>query len=283
MPVTRVTRRSAPKPSRAAPSSDDDIVVRGSVIIRQSLPKKKKRTVPQPQELIEIFSSEEDEPPPRKMPPANEVKELQQEIHKLKHKASQLATLETQLERAQKEIAELKRPGKVILDAAQLEDHLCCAICAGTMWSPYNLSNCGHTFCVKCLVEWFNTCLAQHMAANPNWHATNQPAYHLSHPRIRAHPYIAALIASQGPQPDFSCPTCRAAVTVKPIGIHIFAMFCSTLIMDHSEDFSLKAIIHVVATNAGESSPKKDPVPKRRGKGKAKVVEGPFDGFFGKD
>ncbi|KAJ6497832.1 hypothetical protein C8R45DRAFT_141539 [Mycena sanguinolenta] len=104
------------------------------------------------------------------------------------------------------------------------------------------------------------------MTALPNWRPTNQPAYHRLDPRIRAHPYIAALSAAHGPQPDFSCPTCRAVVTTRPI-----------------EDYSLKALIHLVAASAGETSPQKDPVVKRRGKGKAKAVDGPFDGFFGKE
>jgi len=105
------------------------------------------------------------------------------------------------------------------------------------------------------------------MTAHPGWHRTNEPSYHLLNPRFRAHPYIAAMIAQQGPQPDYTCPTCRATVSTKPI-----------------EDYSLKAIVQAVATSVGESSPKKDPVVvKRRGKGKAKAVDGPFDGFFGKE
>jgi hypothetical protein len=111
------------------------------------------------------------------------------------------------------------------------------------------------------------TCLAQHMTAHPGWRSNNQPAYHLLSPRMRAHPYLAAMVAQHGPQPEFSCPTCRSVLTTKPI-----------------EDYSLKSLIHTLATSAGETSPKKDPVVlKRQGKGKAKAADGPFDGFFGKD
>ncbi|KAJ7350314.1 hypothetical protein DFH08DRAFT_637714, partial [Mycena albidolilacea] len=225
--------------------------------------KRKQHVVPEPQEWIEIFSSDE-ETQPQKLPPRDQVKDLQRELRK---RSSKLATVKAELERARKEISELKQASKPfkkgLFDAAQLEDHINCEICTSTNWTPYMLT-CGHTYCMKCLVEWFHTCLVQHMAAHPTWRSTNQPAYHLLNPRMRAHPYIASLVVAQGPQPEFSCPTCRAAVTTKPI-----------------EDYSLKAVIHEVATSSGEASPKKDPVvAKRRGKGKAKAVEGPFDIFF---
>ncbi|KAJ7188533.1 hypothetical protein C8R46DRAFT_23462 [Mycena filopes] len=251
------------------PSSDDDIplVVSSGPLPRS--PAKRKNVAPDPDSVIEILSSDE-ETEPRKPSPKEQLKQAQQELRILKKKCSKLETVGEELERARKEIGELKkRSGKVSIDSAQIEDHISCEICTTTMWTPYILSGCGHAFCMKCLVEWFSTCLAQHMTAHPGWRSNaNQPLYHRLDPRIRAHPYIAQLAAQHGPQPEFSCPTCRAVVTTKPM-----------------EDYSLKAIIHAVATSAGELSPKKDAVAaKRRGKGKAKaVVEGPFDGFFGKD
>ncbi|KAJ7039193.1 hypothetical protein C8F04DRAFT_1087465 [Mycena alexandri] len=255
-------------------SSDDDIpLVASSRTAARSPAKRKNHVAPNPSELIEIFSSDE-ETAPRNPTPKDQLKQVQQELRSLKQKYSKLQTVGEELERARKEISELKdaskRSGKVVIDASQFEDHTCCEICTITMWTPYILSGCGHTFCMKCLVEWFSTCLAQHMTAHPAWRPPNgQPLYHRLDPRIRAHPYIAAMAAHQGPQPEFSCPTCRAVVTTKPM-----------------EDYSLKAIIHAVATSAGETSPKKDPVvTKRKGKGKAKavVVNGPFDAFFGKE
>ncbi|KAJ6593647.1 hypothetical protein B0H19DRAFT_29307 [Mycena capillaripes] len=243
-------------------------------LVPRSSSKRKKPAAPAP-EYIEILSSDEETQPttpPRRLPPKEDLKQLQQEIQNLKQRYSKLESVEGELERARKEIFELKhaskRSGKILLDAAQLEDHINCEICQTIMWTPYTLVSCGHSFCMTCLVEWFNTCLAQHMTAHPGWRSSNQPAYHHLNPRIRAHPYIAAMVVQQGPQPEFSCPTCRCAVATKPI-----------------EDYSLKAIIHTLATSVGETSPKKDPlVVKRRGKGKAKAVaDYPFDVFFGKD
>ncbi|KAJ7668449.1 hypothetical protein DFH06DRAFT_1181719 [Mycena polygramma] len=262
-------RTSTTRNRELVTSSDDDIpLVISSRVVPRSSPKRKKHVAPEP-ELIEIFSSDE-ETQPRKPSPKEQLKQLQLDIRNLKQRCSKLDTVEGELERARKEIGELKQTskasGKVVLDTTQLEDHINCEICTTVLWTPYILSGCGHTFCMKCLVEWFSRTLATHMTANPGWRS-NQPAYHLLNPRLRAHPYIAAMAAQQGPQPEFSCPTCRMVVTTKPI-----------------EDYSLKAFIHTVATSAGETSPKKDPlVVKRRGKGKAKAVDGPFDGFFGRD
>ncbi|KAJ6558510.1 hypothetical protein DFH09DRAFT_922415, partial [Mycena vulgaris] len=275
--ITMPARRTLTTRNRdaviASDSEDDFPLVVASRNVPRSSSKRKKHSAPEP-ELIEILSSDEEVQPRKRQattPSKDQIKQLQQEVRNLKQKCSKLEKVEGELEHSRQEIGELKlasrRSGKVVLDAAQLEDHISCEICTTTMWTPYILSGCGHTFCLKCLVEWFNTTLAQHMGAHPAWDATNQPPYHLLSARIRTHPLIAAMITAQGPQPEYTCPTCRAAVLTKPV-----------------EDYALKAIVQAVATSVGESSPKKDPVaPKRRGKGKAKAVDGPFDGFFGRE
>ncbi|KAJ7755755.1 hypothetical protein DFH07DRAFT_490157 [Mycena maculata] len=245
--------------------SDDDLpLVIASRTVSRSSSKRKKRSAPEPNELIEILSSDEEIQPRKRQATEKEQIKLQQEIRVLQQKYGKL---EDELESTRKENGELKlaskRSGKVVLDAAQLEDLTSCEICTTTLWTPYILSGCGHSYCSKCLVEWFGTCLAQHIATHQGWHPTNQPPYHLLNPRIRAHPYIAAMVAQQGPQPEYTCPTCRAPALTKPI-----------------EDYSLKALVSFIATGRGESPKKDAPVVKRRGKGKAKAVEGPFDGFF---
>ncbi|KAJ7078863.1 hypothetical protein B0H15DRAFT_526990 [Mycena belliarum] len=272
------TRRSSTTRARAlASDSDDDtpLIVSSRKVPRS--PTKRKRHSPSDIELIEILSSSDEEDQPRKRQaaasPKEQLTQLQQEIRDLKHKCARLEKVEAELEHVRKEDSELrlssKRSGKVVLDASQLEDHINCEICTTIMWTPYTLSGCGHTFCLNCLVEWFGTTLAQHMAVHPAWRPTNQPPYHLLKQGFGAHPYIAAMIAQQGPQPEYSCPTCRAPVSTRPV-----------------EDYSLKALVRILATSVGESSPKKAPVvTKRKGKGKAKAkaIEGPFDGFFGRE
>ncbi|KAJ7287406.1 hypothetical protein C8J57DRAFT_585090 [Mycena rebaudengoi] len=252
-------------------SSDDDIplIISSRKVAKRSPPKRKTPATPNP-ELIEILSSDSEESPPRKRQTtkaSEEVEQLQQANRVLQQKCLKL---EGDLGHTQKEISDLKlaskRAGKIVLDAVELEDHLSCEICTTMMWTPYILSSCGHAYCLKCLVEWFDTTLAQHMASHPAWRPTNQPPFHRMDPRIRAHPYIALIVQQLGPQPEYSCPTCRAPVHTRPV-----------------EDYSLKAIVQAVASNMGETSPVKSPALKRKGKAKAKPVAGPFDRFFGKD
>ena len=60
-------------------------------------------------------------------------------------------------------------------------------------------------------------------------------------------------------QPHYTCPTCRGDVKKKPV-----------------DDFALKAVIHLIATRNGESSPKgKEQWTTMRGEG-----TGPWAGFF---
>ncbi|KAJ7647575.1 hypothetical protein FB45DRAFT_1052034 [Roridomyces roridus] len=257
------TRRNPRTRSRIASSDDDPVIVTSMPVPPPSL-KRKKHHLPVPDsEVIEIFSSDDESQPKRKRQPAErpneQLKQLQQKLDKVQN----------ELERARNENKELKsaakRSGKAVLD--NYDDSISCEICTQIMWMPYILSGCGHAFCQKDLIEWFNTCLAKHMAAHPAWQRTNQPPFHLANARLRADPLIAHMIMQQGPQPEFTCPTCRGPVRNKPV-----------------EDFSLKGLIHAVATSAGETSPKPAPVAvKRRGKAKAKAVDGPFDAFFGKD
>ncbi|KAJ6602184.1 hypothetical protein B0H10DRAFT_2081196 [Mycena sp. CBHHK59/15] len=264
--------RLAARNRAAITISDDDDLPRvvASRTVTRSPAKSKKRRLPEPDDIIEITSSDEENQPRKRqasVPLKDQLKQLQHDNRNLMRQCSKL---EGELGHARKEIGELKlasnRLGGVGLDAAQLEDYVSCEICSTTMWTPYILSGCGHSFCLKCLVEWFGTSLQQHMATHPGWRFTNQIPLHTLHPRMRGHPYIATVIAQQGPQPEYTCPTCRAAVLTRPV-----------------EDYSLKAIVRAVATSAGEASPQKDPPAVKRRKGKAKAADGPLDGFFGRD
>ncbi|KAJ7077357.1 hypothetical protein C8R43DRAFT_899179, partial [Mycena crocata] len=135
---------------------------------------------------------------------------------------------------------------------SQARHYISCEVCMTTMWTPYILG-CGHSFCVDCLVDWFGTILCQHITAHPDWRVSNQPPYHLLSPRIRALPYVAALIEQQGPQPKYTCPKCRAAVLANPV-----------------EDYTSKAVIHAVGRGIGESQ-----------ECTKWSHREPFDGFFG--
>jgi hypothetical protein len=161
-----------------------------------------------------------------------------------------------------------------------------CDICTSRLWEPYSyaflktqlsqpfvlstscsLPECGHLFCQSCLQDWFGTTLAQFMNAHPHYdvnQAQNIP--HLQHlfetliqnPRAATNPQVAGMLANiLPPSPQYTCPTCREPVRTRPI-----------------EVFALKAIVRVVTTAAGESSPKKTVAKNWKGK------TGPWDGFF---
>jgi hypothetical protein len=79
-----------------------------------------------------------------------------------------------------------------------------------------------------------------------------------NNPYLRTH--LDALIAQHtgGPQPTYTCPTCREQVKNKPV-----------------EDFALKSVVRTVAGAMGENSPTKK-VNGRVGNGRP----GPWDRFF---
>ncbi|CAK5281344.1 unnamed protein product [Mycena citricolor] len=252
--------------SGATRSSQDDVPVIISSTPPPAVPAKKpRRPATVRDEVIEISSDEEDTRP-RKIGRNNpdQRSQLQQEICALKSKCAKLERVQSELEDARKEIAQLKRPGKIILDAINLDDHICCEICSTTMWKPYILNGCGHTFCLDCLVEWLSTCLAQHMNTHPHERpgVPNLPPAFVYDPR---NPVVAAMVAQhhQTSQPQYTCPSCRKAMKSKP-----------------TEDFALKALIHTLAAAIGQSDPKEA---RRRGKGRAVASKGPFDSFFGKE
>lgn len=106
------------------------------------------------------------------------------------------------------------------------------------------------------------------MAANPHYDV-NRP--HPLVPRLQAflqnphalnNPQVATMLALHlPPEPEYTCPSCREPVRVRP-----------------AEVFTLKALVRTVATAAGEVIPKETTL---RGKAKATIPPtGPWDGFF---
>ncbi|ESK91037.1 ring finger domain-containing protein [Moniliophthora roreri MCA 2997] len=224
-------------------------------------------------DVIEI-SSDEDEP----VVPLKRKKEvfvegqrdLERQLKKLKEeneglKKKQLES-DKEIERFKQELR-LKQANSTsaTLPISDLEDHISCEICTLKLWTPYILPDCGHTFCQSCLQDWFNTTHNQHFAQ-----PQNDPYAHLpAHVRlmVQQDPGLANYVAVQLPPPprppvQYTCPTCRTDVRHRPV-----------------EDFVLKAVVRTVAQAQGESSPKKAPVTKGRGR-VPPVPEDPWGKFF---
>lgn len=118
------------------------------------------------------------------------------------------------------------------------------------------LTECGHAFCLDCLLNWFDDVHARFLNTHPGY-APLPPQLKtvlrrpLDFPLEsgRAFAYI-----SQFPGPQFTCPSCRAAVTRRPI-----------------EDFKLKALASWLGSVQGVEPPKPTTRP-----GKGNTV---FDGY----
>ena len=137
------------------------------------------------------------------------------------------------------------------------------------MWSPYALP-CGHTFCQKCLQEWFGTTQAQHLENYPLPPGLADELIRLRHAllspilppqrRLNIQLRLEQLEALHR-HPNYTCPTCRAQCRTRPTAV-----------------FAIKAIVERVAKAQGENAP--DNAPARARDGPAQLITGPFDGFF---
>ncbi|KAF8883718.1 hypothetical protein BD779DRAFT_1539141 [Infundibulicybe gibba] len=280
MPATRATGRHpqprGSKSPRFSPSLEEDellLVSSGSTMVSGALSKAACGTKSRPKAIIkaiEILSDDGSVPPCVSTSTAVGLQCQNAELQK-KNKCSEEA-----LARCQQELLELHRTaesknstkGKLVLDESVIEDHLCCEVCMNEMWVPYLLPDCGHTFCQTCLQDWFDSILVQHI--------TTHPHYDLNQPNVLLMPQITAALrgmpSARDPQiqhllmqlnsqhPQYTCPTCCKPVHGRPV-----------------ENFALKALVQIITSVRGESSPEKAANPK--GKGVTRRNE-PWSGFF---
>ncbi|KAI0311903.1 hypothetical protein OF83DRAFT_709262, partial [Amylostereum chailletii] len=154
-----------------------------------------------------------------------------------------------------------------MISTSSLEDIINCEICTLKMWSPFILSDCGHVFCQKCLNDWFQSAMVQHMTNNPNFRPELAPLPLEPGHLVGLTPHEQQFFAARnnaGSRPKYSCPSCRAAVKHRP-----------------AECYSIKALVRLVAEKEGEKDPREVTVGGRRGKGRA-IVSDPWEGYFGR-
>ncbi|TFK25549.1 hypothetical protein FA15DRAFT_590254 [Coprinopsis marcescibilis] len=236
--------------------------------------KSKPTPAPAGREVIEISSDDEGQPSVR--PPlvpqqnASNIASLRKEVQRLKTDRDQYLqeaeTLQYQLELNKQKIRSLEIQSgldtdKIALSDSDLDDIISCNVCSNTMFVPYILPGCGHTFCQKCLTDWFDTTFRNFINAHPRYDANNpvvdQLLAYLQDPRVLQNPRmlegIRQFIPAQ-PTPKYECPECRAPVTSKPI-----------------ENFAMKSLSRMVASVKKETIPS---TPQRPRAG------GPWDGYF---
>ncbi|KXN90144.1 hypothetical protein AN958_04634 [Leucoagaricus sp. SymC.cos] len=231
-----------------------------------------------PLDVIEISSDEDEASPSQGSIIADlrgQVKKLEQEKEKCRNErdlsVQEALRYHAQLKEANAKASEQKSTdGKLVLDPSALEDGLSCEICTGRMYTPYLLPDCGHTFCLSCLRDWFGTAHARFLQANPHWHQNTMNGYisriqalllpeYLAHPQLHFH-----LQQLQQPVPEYTCPTCRKRVYRRPV-----------------EVYALKSLVRTIsaANRAGKGDiPLDQPFAERR-HGHL-VVADPWDGYF---
>ncbi|KAJ6588432.1 hypothetical protein B0H19DRAFT_1248093 [Mycena capillaripes] len=136
-------------------------------------------------EIIEISSDSEDDEPvaSRTRRRATKTSEFEEKIKRLEQENA----------RVKQEVNEIKKQQAAF--SANLEDRITCEICESKLWSPFML-DCGHTFCLQDLEDWFAAALTQHRNVYPHYTVNAPP---------------------NGTLPHYTCPKCREKVYSKPI------------------------------------------------------------------
>lgn len=100
---------------------------------------------------------------------------------------------------------------------------------------------CGHVFCLGCLLNWFDETHVRFLDSHPGY-APPTAYLRMVLQRPLEFPqecYKALMHMAQFPGPEYTCPSCRTAVTRRPV-----------------EDFKLKALVSWLSSVQGVKPPK---------------------------
>ncbi|KAI0297876.1 hypothetical protein B0F90DRAFT_1736642 [Multifurca ochricompacta] len=215
--------------------------------------------------IIVISSDEEDKPKsapkrtsrksrrskPEEILEILDDKSLKREETETDNMQQRYRELEQERDRLQREnrglssaVAQLKASTRqTTLSISALDDAICCEICTHTMWSPYFLTNCGHTFCQGCLTDWFNTTLSQQIQLS-----------------ARA-------------SPAFTCPSCRHPARTPPVQNFSLKRIVRLVAESRGESSPRRP---------PPPPPPVLPPSRGRGGTRRDFPPGPFDAFFGR-
>ncbi|KAF5342747.1 hypothetical protein D9758_015914 [Tetrapyrgos nigripes] len=135
-----------------------------NLALRPNPTKQRKEKEKQPIKVIEL--SDDELPSSRTKKPRNCYEQMAAELQEMLRKALEKQT------KLEEENAQLKNElstyqAMIYLNADDVKGYIVCDVCASTMWSPFILTGCGHTFCDECLDNWFKEILKKWKERNP--------------------------------------------------------------------------------------------------------------------
>lgn len=104
----------------------------------------------------------------------------------------------------------------------------------------FRLTECGHVFCLGCILDWFDSIHVRFLESHPEY--TPVPSYLkevLRRPfEFPQEFFRVSMHLAQHPGPQYTCPSCRKAVTHRPV-----------------EDFKIKALVSWLGSVQGIKPP----------------------------
>ena len=112
--------------------------------------------------------------------------------------------------------------------------------CTTVLDNIFSLTECGHVFCVGCMLDWFDSTHVQFLSNHPEY--TPLPPYYqgvLRRPFEYPQDFSrVSMYMAHHPSPQYTCPSCRVAVTRRPV-----------------EDFKVKALVSWLGSVQGIEPP----------------------------
>lgn len=91
-------------------------------------------------------------------------------------------------------------------------------------------TNCGHSFCLECILGWLSVQLDDFQASNPGFILADNAMDILRNPLSNPDGFVEAVKMAKLRYPRFTCPACRSVMTRRPVPFvaveHVFTNPC---------------------------------------------------------